>query len=327
MNQSIADLMTEHGEKVAAVRKRTLELSKMSPEQVAEIEANIKGATEFPTLNAPKYNTVSLEGVVTDEKPSDAYVLRFLAGYKFDAEKAALHLLREQRWRLVDKADEIRDKAKKIGLEGVIPINIRAAAPQSCQLGLSKEGHIISLTRVGFIKPKAMMRSLTADDYVKYCFDSNEIIWDAMQRSCEQNGRLMGVVQVLDLAGLGMKHMDKAFINGYLRKAISWASERYVEYVYRTLIINAPWVFSAMYVDCVTCCFLPALLTPKSDVHCFVCRNQLENGERIFERSTAGKGPGLHRRGQVGSRSMFSVLSTGALQRRNYIVYCLSRSC
>ncbi len=104
---------------------------------------------------------------MTESSPSDSHVLRFLAGYKFDAELAALHLLREQRWRQVDKVAEVRAKAIRVGLESVIPMNIRAAAPQSCHLGLSKDGHIITLTRVGFSKPKALMRSITPEDYMK----------------------------------------------------------------------------------------------------------------------------------------------------------------
>ena len=71
-------------------------------------------------------------------------------------------------YRHVDKANEVRAKALKAGLERVIPLNIRVAAPQTCQLGLSKTGHIITLTRVGFMKPKALQRSINPEDYVKY---------------------------------------------------------------------------------------------------------------------------------------------------------------
>jgi hypothetical protein len=48
---------------------------------------------------------------------------------------------------------------------------------------------------------------------------------------------------------VGTKHFDKAMFNNYLRTAIAFASERYVEMVYRTLVVNAPWVFTAMSVS------------------------------------------------------------------------------
>eukprot|EP00750_Incisomonas_marina_P025139 INCI5330.2.p1 GENE.INCI5330.2~~INCI5330.2.p1 ORF type:complete len:334 (+),score=57.36 INCI5330.2:113-1114(+) len=250
MNQPLDALLEEHGEKVRAVRERAVELSKLAHEELLAATADQKGLTEFHTLDGERFQEVSLEGVVTATAPSNSHVLRFLSGYKFDVERAALHLVREQRWRLVDKVADVRAKAMKAGLERVIPINIRAAAPQTCQLGFSKQGHIITLTRVGFTKPKALLRSLTPDDYIKYCFEANEIICENMDRAGAETGRLMGVVQILDLAGLGTKHMDRGFINEYLRSAIAFASERYVEMVYRTLIVNAPWIFSAMWTMC-----------------------------------------------------------------------------
>ena len=95
--------MTEHGDKVAAVRRRTVELSQLPHEEIVAIEAGIKNPNEFPTLDAEQYLGVSLEGVVTADAPSDAHVLRFLAGHQFDEEQASLHMMREQRWRIVDR--------------------------------------------------------------------------------------------------------------------------------------------------------------------------------------------------------------------------------
>lgn len=168
MNQPLDALLVEHGEKVQAVRVRAVELSKLPHQELLSATADQKGLTEFHTLDGDRFQEVSLEGVITATSPSNSHVLRFLSGYKFDVERAALHLVREQRWRLVDKVADVRAKAMKAGLERVIPINIRAAAPQTCQLGFSKEGHIITLTRVGFTKPKALLRSLTPEDYIKY---------------------------------------------------------------------------------------------------------------------------------------------------------------
>ncbi len=58
MNTSIAELMAQHGDKVAAVRKRTLELSLLPHEEIVAIEAALKGAKDFPSLDGEKYVAV-----------------------------------------------------------------------------------------------------------------------------------------------------------------------------------------------------------------------------------------------------------------------------
>ncbi len=47
----------------------------------------------------------------------------------------------------------------------MLPLHVRVAAPQSCQLGLSKTGHIVSISRIGALKPKTLQRILEPDDY------------------------------------------------------------------------------------------------------------------------------------------------------------------
>jgi hypothetical protein len=103
MDRPIAELLAEQGANITAVRARVVELSELPHKDVKAIEAGLKSPSTFPTLDAEKYQGVSLRDVVTETHPAQLHVLRFLVGYKSDVERASLHLLREQRWRLVDK--------------------------------------------------------------------------------------------------------------------------------------------------------------------------------------------------------------------------------
>lgn len=160
--------------------------------------------------------------------------LRMQLGRRADA-KQALHATLA--WRKEHDIDHIllRPQTKFDICKAVFP---------HCFVGRDKQGHVILLQRPALIDiPKAKANSLTNDELLMHYVFVNEYLWQIV----ESDQALGTMTSILDLRGLNFGVLKKADLIGFCKKFISTMDAHYPQRAFKTLIINAPKWFNALY--------------------------------------------------------------------------------
>ena len=113
-----------------------------------------------------------------------------------------------------------------------------------CFVGRDKLGHVILLQRPALIDiPKAKANSLTNDELLMHYVFVNEYLWQIV----ESEQALGTMTSILDLRGLNFGVLKKTDLIGFCKKFISTMDAHYPQRAFKTLIINAPKWFNALY--------------------------------------------------------------------------------
>ncbi|GKZ00434.1 hypothetical protein MPSEU_000996000 [Mayamaea pseudoterrestris] len=113
-----------------------------------------------------------------------------------------------------------------------------------CFIGRDKFNHVILLQRPALIDiPKAKANSLTNDELLMHYVFVNEYLWQIV----ESEQALGTMTSVLDLRGLNFGVLKKTDLIGFCKTFISTMDAHYPQRAYKTLIINAPKWFNALY--------------------------------------------------------------------------------
>jgi hypothetical protein len=113
-----------------------------------------------------------------------------------------------------------------------------------CFVGRDKLDHVILLQRPALIDiPKAKANSLTNDELLMHYVFVNEYLWQIMESEHAQGT----MTSILDLRGLNFGVLKKTDLIGFCKKFISTMDAHFPQRAYKTLIINAPKWFNALY--------------------------------------------------------------------------------
>uniref|UniRef100_K3WSE6 CRAL-TRIO domain-containing protein n=1 Tax=Globisporangium ultimum (strain ATCC 200006 / CBS 805.95 / DAOM BR144) TaxID=431595 RepID=K3WSE6_GLOUD len=110
--------------------------------------------------------------------------------------------------------------------------------------GEDKEGHLITVDRIKEINIDAFQKNFSHIDQllphrVQYM---ERIQWEKAAVSKRLGARVYKHICIVDLKGLGMKHVSRSIIN-YLKPIFDIGQMYYPETLHRLYLINAPFVF------------------------------------------------------------------------------------
>jgi len=113
--------------------------------------------------------------------------------------------------------------------------------------GVSKTGHPVYFERVGKMEPSKIDENFTIDEILLFHIQKMENLCRVKEKMYSDTGkRIYKHIAVLDLDGLGMKHTSKKFY-GPLKQFIALDQDKYPETLYCMVILNAPWIFKALW--------------------------------------------------------------------------------
>ena len=182
-----------------------------------------------------------------DEVVGDTALLRYLRGHNHNVAQAAAVLEEHLRLRDALGLDAVREKV--IGLRTMYDqmdfthgAEVAASMPFTFNCGFSPHGHVITYVPVGRQDSKVLWRDVGLDKFRKFCIEE----WVArdiqLARLSRERGRLVKIILVVDLAGLGISspqvtHGAKKQFDKDWQKILETKPETTV----RWFFINVPW--------------------------------------------------------------------------------------
>ena len=177
--------------------------------------------------------------------PRDLLVC-FVRGYAYRADWAeASYAYLDQclRWRDGMSADVIALQSELLPPKREMFESIVQAGP----IGFDREGHPVIVDRVGATDPGRLLPNFDQDAFMRQqCYNRECLRAYATANCLRREKRLYKVVQVVDLKGLGWAHTDSrmyALLKHY-NSVFGW---NYPESISRIIVINAPFVFQAVW--------------------------------------------------------------------------------
>jgi len=178
------------------------------------------------------------------DRVSDLTILRFIRGYnqaEKPEEKVFEMLTKFAEWRKKENVDVVaRTKIEYIE-------QVWDMWPSGCH-GLGKSFHPIYIERVGYIDPQALAKKgLDMLKIMPVHIQVMEALCNLKERlSRAQNKNIYKHIVILDLEGIGTKHVTKSFY-GPLKQLIDIDQFFYPETLHRMFIVNAPWMVKALW--------------------------------------------------------------------------------
>jgi len=172
---------------------------------------------------------------------------RFLKARSFDLDKTRTMLSEHVAFARSHRLEEIRTKVSGMTQKDFPHVeDIVAGYPHDIHVGRAKNGAPVSFERSGRAEPTWMMEKVTEDQLKTYilhhlCF--NSLLLDKLS---EEQDKIVRLYHVIDLTGLGMKHMHQGFLM-YIRSMTRLSQDNFPEQVQKIFVINTPWVFSTVF--------------------------------------------------------------------------------
>jgi len=174
-------------------------------------------------------------------------VYRFLRGHKFDTAKAATALSATLKFRADNKLDEIREKAMKLEQEK-FPHSDKMAtyAPMRWMHRTDKKGRPIQLDYTGHSRPADIVKNMTLEDYKEFTYYQLEKLAGTMADMQKSQGVIVRCVQIMDVSGLGLKHLDMGGL-AYMEAVSNIFTLHYPDFMAELFVVNAPWLFNTFW--------------------------------------------------------------------------------
>jgi len=182
----------------------------------------------------------------------DTRILRYLLGHNCNLEKIVGILKRLAVYEREVGIPKIRQDAVRLGWKGLPHLEIiQSVVPMTPCAGLTKDGSPYSIYKFGSVSITSAKKHNNHDDIEKikvFSRHANELESTHLLSRTKKTGYLVGIYQIFDLGGLGMKHIwNKNLMQTMLKPVIEEASTWYPETTVRTFIINAPLLFRAVW--------------------------------------------------------------------------------
>jgi len=177
----------------------------------------------------------------------DICLYRFLKGWKFDIEKTVAQMNATAEFRKQYDADAVRVKAKDL-TQPQFPFydKLIKCYPHTVTHKVDKQGQPISIECLGRTDPAMIVSLVRLDDLMQYHMYHVEHKSESMQQLSLTNGKIMRTCKIIDLSGLGSKHMHQQGLS-YLRHVLHLTQDNYPEMLGNLYIVNAPWVFNMIW--------------------------------------------------------------------------------
>eukprot|EP00602_Paraphysomonas_sp_CaronLab_P008996 CAMPEP_0185023696 /NCGR_PEP_ID=MMETSP1103-20130426/6342_1 /TAXON_ID=36769 /ORGANISM="Paraphysomonas bandaiensis, Strain Caron Lab Isolate" /LENGTH=339 /DNA_ID=CAMNT_0027556411 /DNA_START=34 /DNA_END=1053 /DNA_ORIENTATION=+ len=200
----------------------------------------------------------------------DRALIRFIRGHGHNLDKAVQKYLSYLNWRQESGADLARENIVRNGYNHPYKFpcgkKIIDVAPQIICAGdaLDRAGNPIALETYNF-SPSAVMREVSLDEYrefVVYCLQYKTLIIEQLSEKREREllaqyngnpppsengyGIILQCTIIRCLKGLGMEFMgsDSKMV---LKATMEVAADNFPEMLYKTHIVNAPWIFNTLW--------------------------------------------------------------------------------
>jgi hypothetical protein len=177
----------------------------------------------------------------------DVFVYRFLRAHKNDVAKAASALSATLKFRADNKLDEIRAKAMAMEQEKFPHADKMAQyAPMKWMHKTDKKGRPCQIDVTGHSRPSDFTKAMSIDDYKEFAFYQLEKLMGTMEEMQKSSGVVMRCVQIMDVSGLGLKHLD---MNGlaYVEATSNIFTAHYPDSMAELFVVNAPWLFNTFW--------------------------------------------------------------------------------
>ncbi len=108
---------------------------------------------------------------------------------------------------------------------------------------------------MGRSKPDLMTKTVSVNELRMYHLHHMEYKRAQLTGMTESSGHVMRLVKIMDLDGLGSKHLDVTALK-YFQVVMNISQIHYPESLACIYVVNVPWIFNVRGVDCVfTLCF------------------------------------------------------------------------
>jgi len=217
---------------------------------VAAWEAEMGFSKEQQAKQASFRSILLEEGVlqeVFDNKPA---LWRFLQARQWDVEKAAVMYRNHVKWRAQMELDEFvvtpQGPIPKFMLSFTLPdlMHIKNKGYQFGHHKIGFDGRPIYFDRLGAINFAECCRNTPTDDVLKYFAWTSEasIEYRTAAASVVAGKHIGKSLYIVDAKGFGLHMLTKETRN-FIKAFMSIASDNYPESMYKTWVINAPFVF------------------------------------------------------------------------------------
>lgn len=169
----------------------------------------------------------------------DHFLLRWLRARDFSIEKAEFMLRESMNVRRQMKLDTLVETYK-------VPEVLSKYYPGG-YFGFDKEGTPVFIDPIGQIDFKGLLSSAKKDEIIRFkAYLAEYAMFLCRNQSSRLNKRIDQVVMVMDMEGLGLKHLWKPGVMLF-NKITGFYEDNYPEVMKNILVINAPRIFPIAY--------------------------------------------------------------------------------
>lgn len=175
-------------------------------------------------------------------------LLRFLAGYSFNLERASKHLESTLQWRTKEGIDSFRSEARKMDQWAMPWANkIFKFFPHMIHYSFCRDGSPLSIDRCGLIDPVGLTNNVKLEEMKEYQLYHLEHKLHMLNKLSLANDKLICGSKIVDFTGLTI---GKALHVGglqYLKMILGTAQTHYPEMLDKLIIVNAPSAFNVLW--------------------------------------------------------------------------------
>nr|XP_006811136.1 PREDICTED: SEC14-like protein 2-like [Saccoglossus kowalevskii] len=181
-----------------------------------------------------------VKDILVKPEHNDYYCLRWLRARSFDVNKAET---------MIRNSMETR---KKMGLDTLVTDykspEVMEKYYQGGLVGEDKNGHPIWIDPIGNIDPKGLLKSARTKDILLSRIQISERLWQETYPALSKKygRRIEGMCYMIDLEGLGTKHLWKPGVDLF-NKAIALIQDNYPENLVAIYVVRAPKIFPIIY--------------------------------------------------------------------------------
>jgi hypothetical protein len=180
----------------------------------------------------------------------DVWLIRFLFNPKYTIEQCA------ERYRVMiqkRKADGVDKILKDLQTQGHVDNSkfphfeqVSHSFPETLSRTKDCYGQPVALQQLGKSDPAYFVQHLSKEQFYQYTLYKAEFMRITLDKMCVETGLLLQWVQVIDLAGLGVRHCNTSAMDLF-KHASKQVDQMYKECLGKVLIVNVPRPFYMMW--------------------------------------------------------------------------------
>ena len=208
-----------------------------------------------------------------DEFGDDLFLLRFCLSHKADVDTAvkALRASTDFRVKHAETLAKLRD-----GWQHPDEALLHIFAPAALHAKAAKDGSPVMLIRSGIADVDRAMKYVGAERIKTAMIFQKEIMYARCDKETRARGRLVKVISINDMAGLGFTDFNRGFM-GVMGEAVKEMEFVYPQLLGTTIIVNPPFFMRAMMA-------VAQLVLPQSTFEKIkVCRGGATEGRAMAE--------------------------------------------